>query len=93
MLMMIAGNEDADDVDDDNDDDDNDDDDDDDDKKSWSKQKWQSKQLFPRFSRRSAQICQKNSKVSRTQYFCKMSAVQYIFAKCLNCTISTPKYL
>ena len=78
MLMMIAGNEDADDVDDDNDDDDNDDDDDDDDKKSWSKQKWQSKQMFPRFSRRSAQILQQQKKLQNVHFF--TTSLQNVYA-------------
>ena len=104
MLMMIAvlvetGNEDADDVNDDNDDDENDDDDDDDDKKSWSKQKWQSKQLFPRFSRRSAQILQKKCKMfTSSQCLCKMCICTMCAAKdfCKMCTwryMCTARYI
>ena len=99
MLMMIAGNEDADDVDDDNDDDDNDDDDDDDDKKSWSKQKWQSKQLFPRFSRRSAQILQKKTAKCSLLHnvFAKCvyarCVLQKIFAKCVHGAMCTARYI
>ena len=63
-----------------NDDVDNDDDSDDNDKKSWSKQqKWQSKQLFPRFTPRSAQIWQKTAKCP----------VRNIFATCVCCTTCT----